>query len=234
MVGKSDRETLDNMAKALRGYRDRDSQNAIPDKVEAYGEFGTDVAPDLKPHLDTLTADPLFSRMSAFALEQKVPLPVFQGMTKQFLSIASEMGVLEPPIDVEAERTALVPERARHLPEAEQKVAVQQRINDNYAFLDQMTQIPPAQGGLSKDAAEFAKMMLGDTARGHEFFEFLRAKAGGGAGPLLGGNTPAGVDVRTDLQRRSALPENTWGHPKFNKKSYDQLEADYKKFIPDA
>lgn len=231
MFGKSDRETMDNMAKALKGYRDRDSQNTVPDKVEAYRDFGAEVAPELKPHIDTLAKDPLFDRMTAYALENKLPLPVFQGMTKHFLSVAAELGMMEPPIDVEAERKELVPATHRHLPEAEQRQAREQRMNDNFAFLDQMAQVPKDQGGLSKEAADFAKMMLGDSAKGHEFIEFLRANRAGGTGPHMGDGGGRGGDARAELAKRAALPQNTWGHPQYDPKSRAELDADYAKLL---
>lgn len=231
MFGKSDRETMDNMAKALKGYRDRDSQNVVPEKAEAYRDFGAEVAPEMKPHLETLAKDPLFDRMTAYALDSKVPLPVFQGMTKQFLSVSAELGLMEPPIDVEAERKALVPETHRHLSETEQRQAREQRMNDNFAYLDQMAGIPKDQGGLSKDAADFAKMMLGDSAKGHEFIEFLRASRAGGTGPHMGAGGGKGGDARAELTRRAALPENTWGHPKYDPKSRAELDADYAKLL---
>jgi len=231
MFGKSDRETMDNMAKALKGYRDRDSQNSVPEKVEAYRDFGAEVAPEMKPHLETLAKDPLFDRMTAFALESKIPLPVFQGMTKHFLSVSAELGLMEPPIDVEAERKALVPETHRHLPEAEQRQAREQRMNDNFAYLDQVAKLPKDQGGLSPEAAEFAKMMLGDSARGHEFIEFLRAGRAGGTGPHMGDGGGKAGDPRAELARRAALPENTWGHAKYDPKSRAELDADYAKLL---
>lgn len=232
MIGKTDRETADNMAKALKGYRERDSQNVVPDKVEAYADFGADIAPEVKPHLETLAKDPLFERMTAFALEKHVPLPIFQGLTKNFLSVAAEMGMMEPPIDVAAERLALTPQTHRHLPEPEQKAAREQRMNDNFAYLDQMATTPADKGGLSKETVEHVKMMLGDTAKGHEFIEFFRAKSGGGTGPYMGGGAPNGGDPRAALAARAGLPENTWGNPKFSQASYDALQADYQKLIP--
>ncbi len=232
MLGKTDRETADNMAKALKGYRERDSQNAVPEKAEAYADFGTELPVEVKPHIETLSKDPLFSRMTAYAHEHRVPLPVFQGLTKQMFSVAAELGIMEPPIDAAAEKAALVPESHRHLPEAEQKVAREQRMNDNFAYLDQMATLGREKGGIDKKTGDFVKMMLGDSADGHAFIEFLRAKAGGGSGPTMTGQTPAGGDPRAELALRAGLPENTWGNPKFDQKSYDALQADYQRLIP--
>ena len=136
LVGKSNNETIDNMKKALDGYRDRDASNKVGGTPEAYAEFSGDIPEAIKPHLETLKGDPLTARMQQYAFDNKVPLPVYQGMVQQFLSVSSEMGLMEPVVDEKAERAALVPDVAKHLPEGEQRVAVEKRMNENYAFLD--------------------------------------------------------------------------------------------------
>ncbi|UYZ06172.1 hypothetical protein CFBP5507_07835 [Agrobacterium salinitolerans] len=235
MLGKSNNETIDNLHKALNGYRERDAANKVPDKAEAYGEFTGNIPETIKPHLETLASDPISARMQQYAFDNKVPLPVYQGMVQQFLSVSSELGLMEPVIDEKAERAALVPDVAKHLPEAEQRQAVEKRMNENYAFLDSVAAKGAENGGLAKDDVEFAKAMLGDSAKGHRVFEWIRGVAGGGNGngPAMQFGGAAATDPRQDLARRAALPENTWGHKSFNKASYDQLQADYKKHIGD-
>lgn len=233
LLGKSNNETIDNLHKALNGYRERDATNKVPDKVEAYGDFTGEIPDTIKPHLETLRSDPISARMQQYAFDNKVPLPVYQGMVQQFLSVSSEMGLMEPIVDEKAERAALVPDVARHLPEAEQRQAVEKRMNENYAFLDSVAAKGVENGGLAKDDVEFAKAMLGDSAKGHRVFEWIRGIAGGGSGngPAMQFGAAAAADPRQDLARRAALPENTWGHKSFSQASYDQLQADYKKQI---
>lgn len=226
LLGTDQNETMDKMAKALEGYRARDAQNGVPEKPEAYGEFAGEIPETIKPHLDTLKGDPLFGRVASKALEMKVPVAAYQALTQEFLSVAHEMGIMEPIVDEKAEREALTPDTARHLPEPEQQRAREQRMTDNYAFVDGMIA-----KGLAKEDAEFAKAMLGDSAKGHRFFEAMRKLAGGGdgGGPALGHHQPAGADPKADLVARGALPQNTVGHKDFDRKSYDQLQADYKR-----
>ncbi|RXT29365.1 hypothetical protein B5P46_11835 [Rhizobium leguminosarum] len=230
-LGASNNETIDKMAKALDGYRARDAANNVPDKIEAYSDFGSSLPPEIAPHVETLKGDPLYARMAEFALEHKLPAPVYQGLVKNFLAVSQEMGLLEPPVDAAAEKAALVPETARHLPPAEQTVAREKRMNENNAFIDAAVKADPTkEGGIDKDTAEFAKAMLGDTARGHQFIEWVKSIAGGGPQQVyMGGNAPNAGDPKAELRAREALPENTWGHQKFDKASYDQLQADYKK-----
>ncbi|MVA23214.1 hypothetical protein V6582_17950 [Agrobacterium vitis] len=233
MLGANDQQTIDNMKKALDGYRTRDADAKIPDDPKAYSEFSGEVPENIKVHLDTLKDDDLFKRVSDKALEHKISVPAFQAMVQSFLSVSAEMNLLEPPIDVVAERQALVPENAKHLPEAQQKIAVEKRMNENFAYVDQMVAMGKDKGGLSKEAGDFAKAMLGDSARGHEFIEFLRAQGSGGhKGPAMGlPGAGGGNDARAELSRRSALPENTPGSPKFDKASHDALQADYQRLI---
>lgn len=226
---------MDKLYGALKGYRERDAANVVPEKAEAYAEFAGDIPETIKPHLDTLKGDPLFGRLNEKALALKVPAPVYQGLVQEFLSVSAEMGLMEPIVDAQAERAALVPQAAAHLSAAEQGQAVEKRMNENFAFLDALAAAGAEKGGLSKDDADFAKAMLGDSAKGHRVFEWMRAASGaagdGGNGPAFAGNSSAGANHRDELARRASLPENTWGNPQFNQASYDQLVADRRKFF---
>lgn len=229
MLGATNNETIDKLKKANDGYRERDAQNQIPEKAEAYADFGADLPDAIKPHLETLKADPLFERLAGKALEMKMPLPAYQSLVKEFLSVSGEMGLLEPPVDYEAEKKALVPDAAKHLTPAEQTAAREKRMNENFAFIDAAVAKGPQAGGLSKDAADFAKAMLGDMAKGHQFFEWARGLSGGGSQPFMGGGSPAAGDPKAALAARMELGKNIPGHKEFDQASYDQLNADYKK-----
>ncbi|PZU23922.1 MAG: hypothetical protein DI589_06605 [Shinella sp.] len=235
LVGKDQAETMDKLYGALKGYRERDAANVVPEKAEAYAEFAGDIPETIKPHLDTLKGDPLFGRLNEKALALKVPAPVYQGLVQEFLSVSAEMGLMEPIVDAQAERAALVPQAAAHLSPAEQGQAVEKRMNENFAFLDALAAAGADKGGLSKDDADFAKAMLGDSAKGHRVFEWMRAASGaagdGGKGPSMQAAPGGASDPRDDLRRRAALPENTVGHPQFNRASYDALNADYQRVI---
>ncbi len=231
MLGKSDSETIDNMKKALDGYRARDAEQKIPEDPKAYAEFSAEIPDAIKPHIEKLTGDPLYDRVASTAAKLKLSVPQYQGLVMEMMSASAEMGILEPPINEAAEKAALVPESARHLPETEQRAAREKRMTENFAYLDQMVALGKDKGGLSQDAADYAKGMLGDTARGHEFIEFLRSQGGGGhKGPAMEFNGGAGrADPKAELARRAALPENTPGHRLFDEASAKQLQADYKK-----
>ena len=226
--GANERETLDKMAKALQGYRERDSQRQVPEKADAYQTFPDTLPETVKPHIETLKGDPLFDRISAKALDLRMPVNDFQALTTEMFSVAAEMGLMEPPINAEAERAALTPDAAKHLPAEAQRQAREQRMNDNFAFLDKMADSPEKRG-LSKDNIDFVKAMLGDSAKGHQFIEHIKSMTGGASGPVFNGQANNGADPKQDLQRRAALPENTWGHAKFNQASYDAYITDMKR-----
>jgi len=222
LLGATDQETIDKLLKSVNGFRK--DMGDVPEKAEAYKDFG-EIDPAIKPFMDTLTNDKLFDRMTEYAKAEGIPLAKFQGLTRQMMTVGAELGLFEPPIDTAAERTALTPDVAKHLPEPEQKAARERRMNDNYAWLD--SQVAQAgQPGLSREAVDFAKSMLGDRAVGHQFIEHFRAQNAGGKGPLLGGQPGAVADPKAEIARRQTLPENTWGDPKFSQASYDQLQKD--------
>jgi hypothetical protein len=230
LYGKTDQETIDKLATAMAGYRNRDA--SVPEKPEAYKQFAQ-VDAAIKPHIDQLANDPLFDRLTAKAKERGMPLADFQGLTADLFTLATEMGVLEAPIDFAAERDKLTPEAAKHLPPNEQKAARERRMTDNFAFMDTLV-APDGQPGLQKETVEFVKSQIGDTAAGHQFIEHLRALAStAGAGPLLqpGGGTQG--SAREELQRQMSAPEMQANHPKFSKAAYEALVAQYQKLIPE-
>ncbi|WP_057465808.1 hypothetical protein [Pseudovibrio sp. POLY-S9] len=226
--GESDADTIKNLADAMQGYHKRDSDNGVPDEVTAYSQFGEGVPDNIRDSLGELAEDPVFQRAAEKAKDLGIGVSAMQGLTTALFEAAADAGMLEPPIDAEAERQALVPETAAHLPAAEQKQAIELRMNENFAFVDQM--VARDSGGLEKDTAEFAKTMLGDSAHGHKFIEFMRSLTAGGSGPTDNpGQGGAGLSAE-ELQRRAALPENTPNHREFKKSSYDSLMADFQKF----
>lgn len=228
-MGANDQETMDKMSNALAGYRNQTSD--VPADAAGYKEFAK-IDDAIKPHMDTIIADPLFDRMTSYAKEKGLGKGVFQDLVSTYIGVAAEMGILEPPLDVAKEQEQLTPENARHLPAPEQAKARDARMADNLAFLDlQLSKDGGKDGGLSKETIDFTKMMMGDRAAGHQLIEFMRAKvSGGGKGPLLnpdGGG--GGADPKADIERRRTLPENTWGNPAFDRGSYDKLQADARK-----
>lgn len=227
MFGDNDHATIDNMARALKGYRDRDAERDVPDDVAAYRDFG-EVDATLKPYFETLEGDGMFDDLAEQAKEHGISKKAFTALVTSYMKGAHDLGILEPPVDKAAERAALLPESAKNLPKAEQDTAIERRMNDNFAWVESMKA-----RGLSDESADHLTMMLGDSAKGHMALEFFRQQIAGSAEAQPGGAGGAGggkaADAKADLQRRAGLPENSPGNAKFDQASYDQLQADYVK-----
>lgn len=227
--GKDDRETIDKLFKAVDGYRKRDSEKGVPDDIAAYREFG-DLDEKVKPYFDTLEGDGLFDDVASKAKELGISKSQLHGLLSVYMGGAAEMGLLEPAIDVTAERKALLPENAASMPQQQQDAAVERRINDAHGWVESMVA-----RGLDKDSADHMTMMLGDSAKGIKAIEFFKAQLGGAGQPQPTNGDGAGKgggDARAELARRAALPENDPTSPKFSKASYEQLNADYQRTLP--
>lgn len=243
MAGKTDQETIDNLFKSNKGYRDRDATRVVPDNPEAYAAIDADklltdlkLDPAVKPHLAGLDKDPIMLAVGKYAMEHKIPAAEVQGIVAIAYAEAQKAGVLEPPVDVAAERTALLPEAAKALPKADQDKAIDARLKQNEDFLNLFAQAgADGQPQLDAKIVDHAKLMLMDTAAGNQFIEFIASKLTGGDRnqPFNAGGRAAGGVTAESLRARRALPENTAGDPKFSQASYDQLDEDYKKFYGD-
>jgi hypothetical protein len=237
MRGKSDKETLDKMHSALKGYRDKDAKRDIPADEAGYlnteGLDGFKVEDAQKPYFDALKDDPAFKSIAKLAKEKGIGRRDFLDLWQAGMKGMGEAGLLEPAIDAKAERAELVPASAKALPAAEQAKAIDKRMQENFDFLDLM-----AENRGPKDAAgkarlkgdiEYAQLMLGDSAKGHRFFEFLRDQVQAGGGATGAGGGGGGGDSKESLRAELAKPEMTPGHPSFDKAKYADLQERYKK-----
>lgn len=229
MFGKDDRETIDKMHTALTGYRQRDA--AVPDKVEAYNTFEVDKAPEaIRPFLSQLSTDPVFAAASKVAMEERLPVATMHKLTTAIYQAGHEAGILEAPLDVKAERTALLPDNAKALSTADQDKAINARMQANEDFVNLMV----TNQKIDKGVAEHALLMLMDTAKGNQFLEAMQALATGQdrAQPFNGnGGAGNGQNEREQLRAELAKPEVDPQHPKFDRAKHDELDARYKKLF---
>lgn len=228
--GKDENETLEKVNQALAGYRERDAKRDIPKQAKDYlsleGVKDFELSDELKPHFEQLSSDPIFEPMAETAKELGVERPQFLKLWKAGMEAMNQAGLLEPPVDQKAERAALLPEEAKDLPPAEQDKAIDKRMEENLAFVDLMVE----NRGLDKEAAEYAQLMLADRAPGHKFLEWMKGQfaSGSGQGPGAHGQGGGGGDTRESLKAELAKPEMKPGHPQFNRKAYEALDARYK------
>lgn len=230
MFGKDDRETIDKLHQAVKGYRDRDGQRQVPETAEAYRAFKLDDAPEsVRPHLEALANDPLFDAVAQLAHEEKVPTATLQRLTTKLYEQAAEMGILDHVVDTTKERASLLPETARNLPKNEQDRQIDARLQANEDWVKLQIQ-----HGLPEDVASHGLLMLMDTAAGNQLIEYFRSKIGGDRDNPLpgdGGGAGAGRSQRDQLRARLAAPEMQAGHPAFDRAAYDQLMADYQRIV---
>jgi hypothetical protein len=239
--GADSKTTLDNIAKriaenqkALDGYRQLDSKRDVVKTFEEMVDFGK--IPDFKieeknqPYFDALKSDPLFKTVAEAAIKDGIGRRAVGNLYQNFLNAASEAGLLEPPIDPKAERAALLPDTAKSLDPKGQDAAIDKRMQENYDFLSLASQ----NMGLPAEAGKYAELMLGDSAKGHQFFEWVRGLSqGGGNGPNGGGGgSPAGGVTRESLRAEQAAVEALRGQPGYEEKA-KALDAKYKQFYGD-
>lgn len=228
LLGENDQQTIDNLAKALEGYRARDSERKVPEDPAAYAAFEGEIPDTIKPHLAELANDDGFKAVAAIAKERGIGVDDLQALTVGLYSTVQDMGLLDAPIDVEAERAALTPDHAAHLSPELQQQAREKRMNENFGFLDLLA--GDGKSGVTPEIADFVKVELGDSAKGHQFLEAIRSQIGGlGSGPQPGGGTGQGLDAAGELDRRIGLAANTPGHREFDKGSYQKLQEDLQK-----
>lgn len=216
LLGKDDRETIDKLLLAQKGYRDRDAARQVPDAPEGYRDFaGTDIPETLKPHIDGLSKDPLFDAAAKVAKEEGIGKSAMQKMTVALYSAAAEAGILEPPVDTVAERAALLPENYANQPKAEQDKAINARLQANEDFIN----LQVTNKKISREVADHALGMLMDTAKGNQFLEFFRTVATGGNNPQPGmGGGNGGADQAAALKAELAALETEKGKPEYKAK----------------
>lgn len=230
MFGKDDRETMDKMAKALNGYRQKESGRVVPDDPAAYGDFSKAEVPDaMKPYVQNLAEDPVFKEMSAWAKEQGRDVGEFQSLVVKAYEAAGKANLLSPMISEAEEQAALVPDDLKTAAPEKQKEAAAARVDAAENALKLMIENKT----LDQKVGEHAMLSLLDTAAGVKFLEDYIAAKGGGAGPAGAGSGAGGSSEqrRETLRKELAKPEMQASNPKFDKAKYAALQEEYKKLI---
>lgn len=224
--GANDRETIDRLTRSVNDFRAK--IGSVPAKNDEYlASF--DIADDMKPYIDNLTSDSLFDQIAEKARKAGVSRSAFQTMLSATLEAAKGADLLEPPIDTKAELQKLIPSGLENATPEEQSKAIETRMNDNIAFLDQLTK--GAKAPLSEEGAAFIKEALADSSEGHKFIEYVRSLGpNAGSNPIGGGGVASNGGSADLLEKRFSEPKNDPNNPAFDRASYDQLMADFKKF----
>lgn len=231
MFGTSDKETMDNMAAALKGYRDKDAKRTVPDDPAGYADFSkVEVPEEMKSYVDTLRDDPVYKEMAGWAKEQGKDVAEFQSIVIKAFEAAGNANLLSPMVDEAAEQAALVPDDLKTAGADKQREAATARVDAAENAIKLMIE----NKGLDEAVGQHAMLSLLDTANGVKFLEaFIEAK-GGGAQPAGGGNGGDGGGKeaqREALRKELAKPEMQPSNAKFDQKEWEELDAKYKALI---
>lgn len=220
--GANDRETIDKLYGAVRGYRDADAtRGTVPETPDKYTFTASD---ELKPFVPGIEGDPLWKGIREDAHKLGLTDKVFDGFMGSVLNRMVSEGLVEKPVDYEAELASLVPEAAKALAPDQQKQEVSRRIGDAIGFAKGL-----ANQGLPQRAVD-ALLTLGDTAGGIELMEFLK-KGNRDPNPALpGGNNGGGHgDTPESLAALQRDPRADSRSPKYDPAFARDVHERYKK-----
>lgn len=204
LKGKDDKETINNLAKAYKGARDAlAKEGKLPEKPEDY---------ELDEQNQDLinTEDPSLPVLQNICHKHGITQEKFNGILGDLGPALMDAGVIKEPRTFDQNMEILGDGADVMVARAMTKI-------------DQLHQ----QGFLSESEHKWAYDNLGD-AEGINFVnKFMR---GYGEKSIPVRSTPIeGTASKEELRAQAALPENTPGHPKFNKASYDKLQQDYQR-----
>jgi hypothetical protein len=226
LKGTDAKTTLDNLAGALKGYRERDASRDVFEDPKQYASLeglkGVEIDPKNKPYFELLSSDPAFGAMADVAARRGIARSDMFAVYQAGLNAMAEAGILEAPIDAKAERALLLPENAKGLAEEQQNRAIEARMTANFDFL----KLAQANMGLQKDVSDYAEAMLGDGAKGHQFIEWMKSRMqAGGIGPGAHGEGKGGDTKESLRAEMAALKPNA---PDYAKK-HAELDERYKR-----
>ncbi|HHV66231.1 MAG TPA: hypothetical protein GXX48_01090, partial [Ochrobactrum intermedium] len=180
-------------------------------------------------HIESLSNDPIFDAAGKEALKHGVGRQAMQAITTAVYSAAAESGMLEPPIDVAAERQQLLPEGYASAPKAEQDRAINARLQANEDFI----KLQVTNGKMSQADGDHVLGMLMDTAAGNRFLEYFRSVTTGDSPQPAAGGGSGGNDRGKALKAELETLESKRGTADWSRAEYDRLMTEYQKHYGD-
>jgi hypothetical protein len=223
-AGQSDQETIDRILRAYQGARADIAQfGEVPKDPTGYTFEPND---KVKEYLvadgdNALVQGALAALHKAGLREKQAPLAL-----NELMGWLIDMNVVEPSVDIAAERQALVPDTARGLPPDEQLKMADRRIADNIAAVKALE----ARQLLPREAVD-ALLTLGDTRHGHAVFELLGRLTQ--EAPLAMGGT-ATADSEQGLDAAMQDPRYRSTSPKFDPAYRAEVDRRLKRLYGDA
>lgn len=206
LVGASEKETIDKLWTAQKGYRDAQAKyEPPPADVSGYTFEWSDA---VKPYAADLGEDKFFAGVKEDALAAGLGPKQAGAFLDKVMGRMISMDLVDKPVDVEAEKAKMAPVDARGLAPAERDAAITRRIQTNTAFVDSFVG-----RGFDAEAAKAINAELAAFPELNQFVEFLRH--GQNVNPAPGGSPPSGV-TQADLEKRMADPRQRFGTPQYD------------------
>jgi hypothetical protein len=205
--GKDAQETLENLWKAYEGARTKlaTGKVQVPDVPEEYVFEPSETA---KTYLTQEGDDRIIAMAKKAAHAAGMNKDAFGAFLNTFTETMVSEGLLEDALDVEKERSALVPPDMAHLPKHERDAYADKRVRENHALIDSWKQ-----KGLPEQSAVALSSML-DWADMNLMVEWVRDQLTP-AQPSNGGQS-SGVLTKADLEARVKDPRAQIGHPDYD------------------
>ncbi len=222
LLGKTDKETIDNLAKAALNAR-----KAIGDFGELPAspkDYAFEPTEKVKPYLSDVSKDPVFAMVTEAAHKAGIGTKQFAPFINTVLEAMVAGNFVEDPWDPLKEQEALEPSITDP---AERAKAVDRRIRDNAAWLQSLEA-----KGMPKVAVAALEGSL-DRAAAVQAVEWFRAQMRETT-PIL--NAPGGGEAITEgqLKERNRDPRNDPGSSKYDPRFAAETTALYRRFYGDA
>jgi hypothetical protein len=208
LAGKDERETIEKLWNAQKAYRDGQAKFEPP-PADPNG-YAFEWSDKVKPYAADFGEDAFFKGVREDALKAGLGNKQAGTFLDAVMTRMVDMQLVEAPVDIEAEKAKLAPAEAKNLPAPERDAAIQRRVSTNIAFVDALKE-----KGLDAQVASDLSAELAAFPALNALVEFVRAGAGEGAAPALGGQPAAGAS-KADLEKRMADPRQRFGTPTYD------------------
>lgn len=221
LFGENDRATIERLWGSVKGFRELEAtRGAVPKDPTGYV---FEPSEELKPFVGELDSDPLWNGIRADAHQLGVTDKVFGGLMNKILTRMVSEGLVEKPVDFQAELTALVPEAAAALPADQQKQEVQRRIGAALGYAKGLTN-----HGLDQASVD-ALIAVADTAAGVKLIEWIQGQ-NRDPRPALGGSGGGSGETADSLRQAMADPRADRNSTSFDPTYAAAVAERYKKF----
>lgn len=209
LAGANEKEIIDKLWGAYKPARESIAKfGELGELPKDPTKYGFEPSEKIKPYAANLTEDPVFKVVQEAAHKAGIRDKQFAPFLSAVMEAMIDGDLVQPPVDLAAEKAALLPPEAANLDDAGKNAAIDKRVRDNHARLEMWKQ-----RGLDAASAEALGLTL-DTAAGNKAIEFFAAQMKTPQ-PALGG-TPSGGFTEADLKARQADPRGKVGNAKYD------------------